>query len=249
MTSLLQAKVEMTPRLAYTHVTAEAGELIAVVGPNGSGKTSLLTAIAGIEHSRGGASSTEVPAFAGTTINGRQLEAVPSAQRRRLLSFLPASREVRWPIPVRDLVALGLDSPAPERVEELLDELRLKPLAERPVDRLSTGERARALLARALAPRPKLLLLDEPLSNLDPAWVLLTLDILEREAARGAALLVSLHDLALLHRFTRVIVMDRGAVRFDGSPEEFGASLALRDVFGIEPDGAGWKLSPPGRRP
>jgi iron complex transport system ATP-binding protein len=144
---------------------------------------------------------------------------------------------------VRDLVALGLDRPDPARAEELIADLSLQTLAERPVDRLSTGERARALLARALAPRPQLLLLDEPLSNLDPAWVLLTLELLEREAARGAALMVSLHDLALLHRFSRVIVMDGGSVCFDGRPQEVGASPVLRDVFGIEPDGAGWKLS------
>ena len=230
MTSLLGAQVAVPPRLGATRLSASAGELIAIIGPNGSGKTSLLRALAGI-------------ATTGTMILGEQLEHIPRARRRRLLSFLPASREVRWPIPVRDLVALGLDNPDPGRVEQLLEELQLKPLAERPVDRLSTGERARALLARALAPRPKLLLLDEPLSNLDPAWVLLTLDILEREAAGGAALLVSLHDLALLHRFTRVIVMDHSAVRFDGSPEDFGASPVLRDVFGVEPDGAGWKLS------
>jgi iron complex transport system ATP-binding protein len=230
MTPLLDAEVALPPRLAPTRLSAAAGELVAIIGPNGSGKTSLLRALAGIE-------------APGTTIEGKQLEGVPAAQRRKLLSFLPASRDVRWPIPVRDLVALGLDSPDPARVEELLADLRLGDLAERPVDRLSTGERARALLARALAPKPKLLLLDEPLSNLDPAWVLHTLAILSQEAARGAALLVSLHDLALLHRFTRVIVMDRGAMRFDGSPAEFAASPTLGDVFGVEPDGAGWKLS------
>ncbi len=251
MTPLVDAQVGHPPRLQPVRLVAQAGERIAVVGPNGSGKTSLLRALAGIEGARHGgnprklgARSPEVPAFAGTTITGERLLDVPSARRRRLLSFLPASREVSWPIPVRDLVALGLDQPDDRRVEQVLAELDLQSFADRAIDSLSTGERARALLARALVAEPRLLLLDEPLSNLDPAWVLRTLDQLERAAERGAALLLSLHDLSLLGRFSRVLLMDEGALRFDGAPAELIGSPLLGEVFGVEADGAGWKLSP-----
>jgi iron complex transport system ATP-binding protein len=260
MTSpLLHARVAHPPRLQPTELVAEAGERIAVIGPNGSGKTSLLRALAGIDpvpRPRGGGdlgrrsepSTPGVPACAETRVLGRELASLAPAQRRRLLAFLPASRDVHWPIPVRDVIALGLDSPDPARVTELLLELRLERLAERAIDTLSTGERARVLLARALASRPQLLLLDEPLSNLDPAWVLLTLELLAKEAERGAALLVSLHDLHLVRQFDRVLVMDAGALRFDGEPEAFLRSTVLGEVFGVEPDGIGWRLSSPADR-
>jgi iron complex transport system ATP-binding protein len=177
-------------------------------------------------------------------VAGEDMADLAPARRRRLLSFLPASREVAWSIPVRDVVALGLDVPDAHRVGELLHILDLEPFAGRPIDTLSTGERARALLARALAPRPRLLLLDEPLSNLDPAWVLRTLDVLDSAATEGSALIVSVHDLSLLGRFDRVLLLGDGALRFDGSPEALATSALFGEVFGIEADGAGWKLSP-----
>lgn len=231
MTPLLDAGIAVPGRLQPTRLVAQPGERVAVIGPNGSGKTSLLRALAGIE------TGTVVVA-------GERIEKLPPARRRRLFSFLPASRDVAWSIPVRDVIALGLDEPDPARVSLLIEALDLHAYADRPIDRLSTGERARALLARALAPEPKLLLLDEPLSNLDPAWALRIADVLDRAAARGAALLVSLHDLSLVGRFDRVLLMESGALRFDGTPNALKRSDLLRDVFGIEADGAGWKLRP-----
>lgn len=256
MTPLLEAEVEVPGRLALTRIVANPGERIAIIGPNGSGKTSLLRALAGIEQAaprqKPGPSPHGIEPYTrlgpgvrrGTVIDGAELGAATPPQRRRLLAFLPASRDVPWPIPVADLVALGLEQPDPARVATLLDRLDLQPFANRPVDRLSTGERARALLARALAASPKLLLLDEPLSNLDPAWALRILDLVEEEAARGTAVLLSLHDLGLVHRFTRVLVMDKGQLQFDGTPAKLRDSELFGEIFGLEPAGAGWKLRP-----
>jgi len=232
MTPLLDAAVAQPPRLAATALRIAVGERVAVIGPNGSGKTSLLRALGQIE---------------GTglvRIAGEDVAAAAPARRRALLSFLPAAREVAWPIPVRDVITLGLDRPDLARVDELLSALDLDALAERPIDTLSTGERARVLLGRALAPRPRMLLLDEPLSNLDPAWALRILDLLQTAAERGSALLLALHDLALLHRFDRVLLMDKGMVVLDSKPAETFASAAFAQVFGIVADGPGWRLSP-----
>lgn len=231
MMPLLEAEAALVPRLKTTKVSISAGERVALIGPNGSGKSTLLKALAGIEGDQ-----------SAVTIAGERLDSTAPARRTQLLAFLPASRELRWPIPVRDVIALGLTKPDAVRVDELLDRLQLRDLAERPVDRLSTGERARALLGRALASRPRLLLLDEPLSNLDPAWVLRTLDLLEEVASAGASLVMALHDLALLRRFDRVWMLDQGSLVADLPPDELLQSSDFRRVFEVEPDGSGWAL-------
>lgn len=233
MRPLLDAEVAAPPRLQAMRVQIAAGERIALIGANGSGKTTLLKALAGID----GAGSK-------THVDGELLERVPPARRAKLLAFLPASRDVRWPIPVRDVIALGLNRPEPSRVDQLLDRLRLTDLAERPIDRLSTGERARALLARALAERPRLLLLDEPLSNLDPAWVLRTLDLLDEVASAGTGIALALHDLSLLHRFDRVWMLDHGRLVSDLPPGELLAAPDFASVFEVEPAPTGWALRP-----
>jgi iron complex transport system ATP-binding protein len=247
MTPVLDAFVAVPPRLQPTRVSISGGQRIALIGPNGSGKTTLLRALAGIEEGATSPSaSRQADAFAdlAVRIGGKHLHSASPAERAQLLAFLPASRDVRWPIPVRDVIALGLARPDDARVAELLDQLHLEQLAERPVDRLSTGERARALLGRALAARPTLLLLDEPLSNLDPAWVLRTLDLLDEVAREGAAMVLALHDLSLLERFDRVWMLDGGRLVADLPSAEILSSPDFADVFGVKPEGTGWALRP-----
>lgn len=239
MTSLLHASGVAVPgRLNAVDLDIRQGELVAVIGPNGSGKTSLLRALAGI-----------APFSGCVRIAGADANMVPPARRSRLLGFVPASRDIAWPIAARDLIALGLPRPDPARVEELIELLELEPFAHRPADCLSTGERARVLLARALAPRPALLLLDEPLSNLDPYWVLRILAILRGLAeGRECSAIVAVHDLAVVERFDRVILMDRGQLVEDGLPDQLLASPQLREAFRIEPDCTGWRIRPPADR-
>ncbi|WP_205481766.1 ABC transporter ATP-binding protein [Sphingomonas arenae] len=235
MTPLLRAAgVGMDGRLEPSDLDARAGTLTAIIGPNGGGKTSLLRAIARIDHPLGK-----------VWIDGTDLDRATIPHRRTLFSFLPAARDVPWPIAARDVIALGLTRAEPDRVEALLDLLELGSLAGRPIDRLSTGERARVLLARALAPRPKVLLLDEPLSNLDPYWTLRILEILTQIAHDGSAVLVSLHDLNLLDRFDRAIVIADGRIVADGTPEQLQSGDRLSAVFGVEKTSAGWRIAGP----
>lgn len=234
MTSLLEAReIAIAGRLNPTSVDAAPGGLIAVIGPNGAGKTSLLRALAGIERETGQ-----------VLVDGEPIDEAPPARRMRLLSFLPATRSLVWPIAAQDVIALGLPSRDPARIIELVDLLELGNLATRSVNQLSTGERSRVLLARALAARPRLILLDEPLSNLDPYWVLRTLQILRAEiVSNRCTVMASVHDLSQVMAFDRALLVDRGGIIADGSPAVVLESPELSSAFRIERAGTAWRIS------
>jgi iron complex transport system ATP-binding protein len=219
-------------RLSEMSLDLEEGELACLVGPNGSGKTSLLHALAGI-----GAPLGRV------RIGGVDPRGCAPSQRNRLLAFLPATREARWPLPSRDLIRLG--GADADEVEAAIAELELGPVADRRVDRLSTGERSRVLIARALAPQPRLLLLDEPTANLDPLWQIRLMERLRRGVAeRRQAALVAIHDLDSAARYAdRLLVMQGGRLVADGPPGELIGGSRIREVFGIERVAGEWQAA------
>jgi iron complex transport system ATP-binding protein len=219
-------------RLTATSLTLQAGEVTCLIGPNGSGKTSLLHAIAGIGEPAGKVS-----------IDGVDPRTLPPPERMRLLSYLPASRETFWPLRAADLIALGCARPEDvPRIAALLAELGLDSFADRRVDRMSTGERSRVLIARALVSCPKLLLLDEPAANLDPLWQLKLMDYLRRTAEEnGQALFVAMHDLELTRGYAdRLIIMNERRIVADGAPDELLGSTQMHSVFGIEKRDGRW---------
>jgi iron complex transport system ATP-binding protein len=234
MIPLLEAEAVGLPgRLRASDFRMEAPELACLVGPNGSGKTSLLHALARI-----GGPAGEV------RIDGRRPEHLAPAARRRLLSYLPASRDVAWPLAAQDLVRLGAGE---AEAREAMAALDLAPFARRRVDRLSTGERSRVLIARAFAPKPRLLLLDEPVANLDPLWQLRLMAQLRNAVEQGQGAIVAMHDLDLAARYAdRLVLMDEGSIVAEGEPRAMLHSARLAEVFGIERvDGAWRPLSRP----
>jgi iron complex transport system ATP-binding protein len=231
--SILSAHgLDLPGRLSATDLTLDAGVLTLLVGPNGAGKTSLIHRLAGVGEGTGR-----------TLIAGENLAGMPPVRRIGRIALLPANREIAWPLIARDLVALGLGGRADQHaVEEILASLDASQFADRRMDQLSTGERARILLARALVARPDVLLLDEPAAHLDPARQIALLERLRVEARHGAAVLASIHDLALARHFgDRVLVMERGAIVADGPPAEALTPEVVRDVFGVRwTGGTGW---------
>ncbi|MEA2283926.1 MAG: iron complex transport system ATP-binding protein [Solirubrobacteraceae bacterium] len=233
MTPFLDAAALGLPgRLGATDLRMERPALVCLVGPNGSGKTSLLHALARI----GG------PAGA-VRIEGQDPERLGPNARKRLLAYLGAGRELPWPLAARDAIALGL--PAGTAPDPVIETLATGELADRRIDRLSTGERSRILLARAIAPAPRLLLLDEPAANLDPAWQLRLMALLRRLVAeRSIGTIAALHDLDLAARFAdRLVLMEGGRIAADGTPAELLDGPHLRAVFGIRRGTKGWELA------
>jgi len=205
-----------------------AGECLGLIGPNGAGKSTLLRAALGLERAEGRAS----------------LAALPAAERARRVAYLPQGREVAWPMPVRDLVALGrlphlargaaLPPEAAAAVDATLRALDLAALAERAVTELSGGELARTLLARALVQDTPLILADEPVAGLDPAHQIEVMRLLAGLARAGRGVMVTCHDLGLAARFcTRIAVVAEGRLVADGPPEAVLTPALLGRVFGI----------------
>jgi iron complex transport system ATP-binding protein len=227
MSLLVATDLRIPGRLEATGLTIGAGTLTCLIGPNGSGKTSLLHAIAGIGRPEGD-----------VRIDGIDPSGLGPPKRHHLLTYLPASRDVRWPLTAADLIRLSGEAD----IEPVLADLELQQFADRRVDKLSTGEHARVLLARALAPRPRLLLLDEPVANLDPLWQVKLMERLKSVTREtGRAVLMASHDLDLAARFAdRLIVMDKGRAVADGGADLLDGPQ-MRSVFGIERrDGAWW---------
>lgn len=210
-------------------LTVTAGEVVGVVGPNGAGKTSLLRAGLGL-----------LPATAGKArLSGRALAALKPDERAKLVGYLPQDRRVAWSLPARMVAALGaseLSAVAADALAlECLARVGAADLADRGVLDMSGGERARVLLARLLATRAPLLVADEPVAGLDPDAQLLTLDLLRAEAAKGAAVVVTLHDLGLAARSCdRIVVVDHGRIVAEGLPRAALSRFILSHVFRLD---------------
>ncbi|MDY6924557.1 MAG: ABC transporter ATP-binding protein [Pseudomonadota bacterium] len=214
------------------------GELVALVGPNGAGKSSVIRALAGLL----------VLSEGRAVLGGEEATALSSRQRAGRAAYLPQERRIAWNLPAIEVAALGAPflsaDDAKARGRRALAEVEAEPLADRGVAEMSGGERARVLLARALAADAQALLVDEPVAGLDPEAQLMVLERLRGRARDGQAVLVSLHDLPLAARFAdRVAVMHEGRVVADASPLHALTPDVMEQVFGLT---ARWIEGPDG---
>lgn len=226
MTAALQARDVAVPgRLEPVSLDLGPGELVALVGPNGAGKSTLIQALAGL-----------LPAQGAVAWQGEPLARIPMLERGRCLAWVGQEAHFEFAFPVREVVAQGRyawgDDPA--GVATALDRLDLTHLADRPVTRLSGGERHRVGLARALATQAPLQLWDEPVAQLDVRHALEVLRLARGLAAVGGTVLVSLHDLRAAYRFDRVLVLDQGRLVGNGNPHEVLTAPLIREVFRVE---------------
>ena len=212
----------------------DAGELVGLIGPNGAGKSTLVAALAGIEHTHSG----EI------LIDGESLQSIPRSKRAEHIAWLEQLGSVHWPVTVERLIMLGRIphlpawSPATDKDRMAVDEAMLQAdcatLRHRKVTNLSGGERARVLLARALAAEPDLLFADEPVSALDLGHQLQTMQVLRDFSSGNRSALVVLHDLSLAARYCdRLYLMNHGQIAAHGSIAAVLSPDNLAKVYGV----------------
>jgi len=215
-------------------LSLSSGHLVALVGPNGAGKTTLLRALAGL-----------IPSTGSIAVGGDRLSSLALRERARRFGYLPQGHVVHWPLPARDVVALGRYphgatdparlSPRDEQaVLRAMQATNVVEFAERPVTELSGGERSRVALARVLAVEAPVVLADEPTASLDPRYQIDVMLNLRHAADRGVLVLVVTHDLGLAARFAdTVIVLSGGRLAALGKPAEALSDRIMADVFRI----------------
>ncbi len=213
-----------------------SGRLTAIVGPNGAGKTTLLKSLSGI-----------LPVPRGTVaLDGRDIASLTAGERAKRLAYVPQEHASAFNYSVRDFVLMGraafvplFSVPSAEDIraaEEALGFIGLGRDADRPYGQLSSGERRRVLIARALAQRPEILVLDEPTTFLDPRHETELMEIARTlSAAERKTVLVTLHDLDLAVKYADILVfLKDGRIAASGPPGEVLTEGLLEKVYEIK---------------
>jgi iron complex transport system ATP-binding protein len=220
--------------LSGISLSLSSGHLVALVGPNGAGKTTLLRALAGL-----------IPSDGAIQVGGDALSSLPLRERAKRFGYLPQGHMVHWPLPARDIVALGryphgATDPArlpPRDAEAVLRAMQavdVMEFAERRVTELSGGERSRVALARVLAVEAPIILADEPTASLDPRHQIDVMKRLRAAADRSVLVIVVTHDLGLAARFAdHVLVLADGRLAAQGAPEQALSEQVMANVFRI----------------
>jgi iron complex transport system ATP-binding protein len=220
--------------LKNVSLSLSLGHLVALVGPNGAGKTTLLRALAGL-----------IPSEGLIRVNGDALSSLPLRERAKRFGYLPQGHVVHWPLPARDIVALGryphgVTDPArltPKDADAVLRAMQATDVVEfsdRRVTELSGGERSRVALARVLAVEAPVILADEPTASLDPRHQIDVMKNLRTAADNGVLVIVVTHDLGLAARFAdHALVLSEGRLVSQGAPADALSEQVMAKVFRI----------------
>lgn len=224
-----------TSLLNGVNLSIGAGEFVGLIGPNGVGKTTLLRLAGGLL----------APASGSVELQGESAAELPRRQAARRVALVPQSRPPVFSYSVLEVVLMGLHAQlsrfgAPSREQRQtalaeLERLEIDDLADRSLATLSGGEAQRVLMARAATSGAKGWLLDEPTASLDPKHQLSLVSRVREHVDTGGWALAAMHDISLVEgRFDRVIVLSRGGIVADGSPDTVLTRELLQDVYGVD---------------
>jgi lipopolysaccharide export system ATP-binding protein len=216
-------------------LTVRTGEVVGLLGPNGAGKTTSFYIIVGLLHASAG----------DITIDGHSIEHMPIHRRARLgLGYLPQEASIFRKLNVEDNVRAVLELQHDEagkplgsaeierRLTALLQDLRVEHLRESPALALSGGERRRVEIARALATRPRFILLDEPFAGIDPIAVIEIQRIINFLKSRDIGVLITDHNVReTLGICDHAYIISDGTVLAEGTPAEIVANADVRRVY------------------
>ena len=209
-------------RQVFQHVNyiIDKPNLFFLVGPNGAGKSTLLKCINGIN----------MPTEGQVLVDDVDVQTMNIRERARIFGYVPQFSTINQCLNVLETVVSGrmaqMNSRASQKdiqaAEEILEELDLTSFALRPLHQLSGGERQRIMVARALAQEPKIILMDEPTSNLDLRYQLETMELMEKTSRKkGIGIIAVIHDLnAVLRYADEVILLDKGSICSSGKPQD-----------------------------
>jgi len=215
--------------------TMGKGLLVGLIGPNGCGKSTMMKCISRIHDMTSGFIS----------VDGNDVSTMKPAEVAKLVANVPAEAGQTFGMTVMDMVMLGRypfvdriwwETKEDERVvREALRTFGLDHLRRKPVSLLSSGERQRALIAKAYVQEPKLMLVDEPTSHLDMKYKLNVMEYLRKMARSDMTVLVAEHDISLMARYCDVcIIMKQGEIVTIGDPKEVITEDLIRDVYEVE---------------
>ncbi len=209
----------------------ETGCNLGIVGPNGGGKTTLLKIVLGL-----------LPDYEGA-VDVAGLSPAEVCRRGDVVGYVPQRHdfEPRFPVSVRQVVRMGLcgrtgllrrpSRADREYAEQLMDEVGIAEIADRPIGELSGGQQQRAFIARALAPKPRILLLDEPTVGIDPAGQRRFAELIHRlHESLGVTIVVVSHDLRTVAAGCGKVAVLNQTIHFHDAPEGLTQEL-LKEVF------------------
>ncbi|MBM6775622.1 ABC transporter ATP-binding protein [Olsenella profusa] len=223
------------PVLEDVSLRVPDGSLACVLGPNGTGKTTLFRCLLGLER----------PSSGTVLVNGRDVAALSPAERAREMAFVPQSHAQAFDYSALDVVLMSaaahlgvLRAPGQRdrrRAREALARVGVAELADRGFSQLSGGERQLVLIARAIAQDARSVVMDEPTSSLDFGNTARVMAQVRSLADEGLSVVVSTHapDLAYLFSDT-VLALDGGRVRASGAPQEVVTAELLSGLYGLE---------------
>ena len=216
-------------------IKADKGEFIALMGPNGSGKTTLMRCINRVLRIRKGK----------VEISGQDVSRLSRDEISRLCTTVPADIPTDFSLNTREFVTLGR-SPYMvswmwesehdmEMVDKVMWDFGIQEYSDRKLHELSSGERARALLAKGVVQEPKLMMVDEPSAHLDLKYKVQVMEMLKGLSRAGITVIMASHDINLVTRFCdKVMLLSNGKSRSYGAPNDVITTESIRDVFDTE---------------